>query len=147
MCEEGAVNLVLSLVRAQHKGDVDLFQSKLKLLPDAVKDAEKHAVNAPPDDSAVFYSKEFLYVFTHRHQYKITELLRSLEDGWKHATGTNSRYEQMLEVAKSAEDIAALCEKFRAAGLVITAVRQVCDPANAAQIAWQLDAARPVGSG
>lgn len=147
MSEKGAVNLVLSLVRAQQKGDVDLFQSKLKLLPDAVKDAEKLAVNTPPDDSAVFYAKEFLHVFMHRQQYKITELLQSLEDGWKHATGTNSRYEQMLEVAKSAEDLAGLCEKFRAAGLVVTAVRQVCDPANGAQIAWQLDAARPVDSG
>jgi SAM-dependent methyltransferase len=145
MSENGAVNLVLSMIRAQHKGDVDLFQSKLKLLPDAVKDAENLAVNAPPDDSAVFYSKEFLYVFMHRQQYKLTELLQSLEDGWKHAVGTNARYRQMLEVAKSAEEMTKLCEKFKTAGLDIAAVRQVCDPANGAQIAWQLDAAKPMG--
>ncbi|MBT8048316.1 MAG: methyltransferase domain-containing protein [Xanthomonadales bacterium] len=147
MADDGAVNLVRTLVQAQQKGDAKLFESKLKHLSSAVKDAEKLAVDAPPDDSAVFYSREFLYVFMNRQQYKISELLQSLEDGWKHAVGTSSRYEQMLQVAKSAEEMSGLCENLKAAGLAIAAVRQICDPANGAQIAWQLDAVKPSSAG
>lgn len=143
MAENGVVNLVLSLVRAQHEQQADLFKSKLEHLPAAAKEAEKLADKAPTDDSALFYCREFLYVWTHRKQYRLSELLQSLEDGWAHAVGTSSRYEQMLRVARSAEEISELCDKFKTAGLSISAVRQVCDPGNGAQIAWQLDAMKP----
>ena len=142
LAENGAANLVLTLVRAQQKHDVNTFNRKVKRLAAAANKARELAEQPPSDDSALFYAREFLYVWSHRRQYRLNDLLRSLEDGWAHATGTDTRYGQMLRVARSAEDIAALCERFKTAGLTINAVRQVCSPENAAPVAWQVDASR-----
>jgi len=142
LAENGAVNLVLTLARAQQKNDESTFTRKMKRLPAAVDKARELAKQAPSDDSALFYAREFLYTWSHRREYRFSDLLRSVEDGWIHATGTAKRYEQMLQVARSAEDISALCERFKSVGLTINAVRQICSPDNGAPVAWQVDARR-----
>jgi ubiquinone/menaquinone biosynthesis C-methylase UbiE len=143
LAENGVVNLVLALVRAQKKKDAKTLQRKLKHLEAAVQKAQELADQPPPDDTALFYSREFLQVWSHRRQYRLDDLLRSVEDGWAFARGTASRYAQMLRVARSTEDIAALCDRLKAAGLNISAVRQICNPADGGQIAWQVDANKP----
>ena len=142
LANDGAANLVLSLVRAQHNNDEITFDRKVKRLPAAVKKASELAKQPPSDDSALFYAREFLYVWQHRRKYRLDDLLHSLEDGWVHATGTAIRYGQMLRVARSAEDIAGLCERFDSAGLTIRAVRQICSAENGAAVAWQVDATK-----
>ncbi len=143
LAKNGVVGLVLALARAQQKHDADTFKRKLKQLPAATQAAQKLIDQAPSDDSALFYSKEFLFVWTNRKRYKLNDLLRSLEDGWSHARGTDERYAQMLRVARSAEDIARLCGRLAAAGLTTSSLRQVCDPGDGAQIAWQVDVSKP----
>lgn len=143
LAEDGVLNLILELVRAQKKQDISKFNDKLSHLPAAVKKAQQLAHQAPSDDSALFYSREFLFVWSQRKQYRLDDLLRSLEDGWVQASGTAERYAQMLRVARTAEDIGRLCSRAISAGLTISAVRQACNPNNGAQIAWQLDARKP----
>ena len=103
LAKDGAVSLVLGLVRAQKKNEVRTFKRRLKQLEPAIREAQKLADKPPPDDSALFYSREFLYVWSNRNQYKPDDLLQSLEDGWKFAKGTAERYAQMLRVARSEE--------------------------------------------
>jgi hypothetical protein len=143
LAENGVVNLVLTLVRAQKKNDENTFTRKMKRLPAAVDKAKELAERPPSDDSALFYAREFLYVWSHRRQYRLDDLLRSVEDGWVNATGTATRYGQMLQVARSAKDIATLCERLKSAGLTIIAVRQICSPDDGIPVAWQVDAKRP----
>jgi ubiquinone/menaquinone biosynthesis C-methylase UbiE len=143
LAENGVVTLVLALVRAQKKQDVKTFKSKLKHFADAAKNVQKLTDQPVPDDSALFFSREFLFVWSNRKQYRLDDLLRSLEDGWANASGTASRYAQMLRVARSAEDIDSLCDRLKTVGLTISSVRQVCSPDNGAQIAWQVDASKP----
>ncbi|MFC1740870.1 hypothetical protein ACFL0N_05285, partial [Pseudomonadota bacterium] len=143
LAEDGVVNLVLAMVRAQQKNDIKTFNSKLNQLSAAAQEAQKLADQPPSDDSAFYYAREFLYVWSHRKQYRPGDMLRSMEGGWAHANGTASRYAQMLRVAKSAEDIAGLCDRLKSAGLNISAVRQVCNPGNCDQIAWLVDASMP----
>jgi len=143
LAENGVVTLVLALVRAQKRQDVTTFKSKLKHLAEAAKNAQKLADQPVPDDSALFFSREFLFVWSNRKQYSLDDLLRSLEDGWANASGTAARYAQMLRVARSAEDIVSLCDRLKTAGLTISSVSQVCSPDSGAQIAWQVDAGKP----
>ena len=143
LAENGVVTLILALVRAQKNQDVTTFKSKLKHLAEAANNAQKLADQPISDDSALFFSREFLFVWSNRKQYRLDDLLSSLEDGWANASGTAMRYAQMLRVARSAEDIVSLCDRLKTAGLTISAVRQVCSPDNGAQIAWQVDASKP----
>jgi ubiquinone/menaquinone biosynthesis C-methylase UbiE len=143
LAENGVVNLILALTQAQQNQDADTFKRKLKHLPAATQEAQELADQAPSDDSALFYSREFLYVWAHRKQYKLTDLLRSLEEGCVHARGTAERYAQMLRVARSAEDIARLCGRLETDGLTTSSVRQICNPGDGAQIAWQVDVSKP----
>ena len=140
LAENGAANLVLTLVRAMQQNDENTFNRKVTRLAAAASKVQELAEQPPSDDSALFYASEFLHVWSNRKQYRFDDLLRSLEDGWTHATGTAKRYRQMLRVARSAEEIAALCERFNTAGLTIIAVRQICSPENGAPVAWQVDA-------
>lgn len=143
LAEDGVVGLILQLVRAQQQQDLPLFNNKLKLLADAAMEAKNLAPEAPADDSAMFYSKEFLYVWMHRKKYPIDDLVTSLDAGWNQARGTAIRYAQMLRVSKTAEDIRQLCERFTAAGLSIDSVRLDCSPDHYAEIGWQLDMRKP----
>jgi SAM-dependent methyltransferase len=147
LAKDGVVSLVPGLLRAQQKNEVRTFKNRLKKLELAARETQKLAQNPPPDDSALFYSQEFLYVWSHRNQYQPDDLLRSLEDGAAFARGTAERYAQMLRVARSAEQIAALCERLTSGGLKVSAMRQIYNPADGREIAWQVDAIKKKGSG
>lgn len=139
---DGVMGLVLGLVRAQKNKQARVFKSRLKKLEPAAREAQKLADNAPPDDSALFFSREFLYVWSNRNRYRQDDLLRSLEDGTAFARGTAERYAQMLRVARTGQQMAALSERLNASGFRVIMLRQVCNPADGREIAWQLDAAR-----
>jgi SAM-dependent methyltransferase len=140
LAENGAVSLVRELAQALRRKDAAGFNRKQKHLAAAVRNAKKLAHQAPPDDSALFYCREFLYVWSHRKKYRLNDLLRSVEDGWTHANGTAERYAQLLRVARTEEEIAALCDRFKTAGLANCSLKPVCNPTTGAQIAWQVDA-------
>lgn len=142
LAEDGVLSLILQLVRAQQQRNITAFQGRLKQLAAAANRARALADQSPADDSAVFYSREFLYVWMHRKEYKMDELVTSLEDGWNQANGTAIRYAQMLRVAKSAADIGRLCQRFIATGLYVDSVRLDCHPGNCGQIGWQLDVSK-----
>lgn len=139
---DGVMGLVLGLVRAQKNKQARVFKSRLKKLEPAAREAQKLADNAPPDDSALFFSREFLYVWSNRNRYRQDDLLRSLEDGTAFARGTAERYAQMLRVARTGQQMAALRERLNAGGFRVTMLRQVCNPADGREIAWQIDAVR-----
>lgn len=147
LAKDGIVSLVPGLLRAQQKNEVRTFKNRLKKLELATRETQKLAQNPPPDDSALFYSQEFLHVWSHRNQYQPDDLLRSLEDGAAFARGTAERYAQMLHVARSAEQVAALCGRLASGGLKVGAMRQIYNPADGREIAWQVDAVKKKGSG
>lgn len=142
LAKDGVMGLVLGLVRAQKKNEVRAFKSRMKKLESAAREAQKLAENAPPDDSALFFSREFLYVWSNRNKYQLDDLLRSLEDGTAFASGTAERYAQMLRVARTAQQMASLCKRLNSGGLQVNMLRQICNPADGREIAWQLDAVR-----
>ncbi len=142
LARDGVLSLVPALVRAQKKNEVRAFKNRLKKLDLAAREVQKLAEDPPAEDSALFYSKEFLYVWSHRNQYTPDDLLRSLEDGAAFARGTAERYAQMLRVARSAKDIAGLCQRLNKNGLKVSSMRQIFNPADGREIAWQLDATK-----
>ena len=145
LTDDGLLTVVRDLVRANKSGDTEALERKMKSLQPAVEAAQKLAAHPPPDDSALFFCREFLFVWSRKRQYRLDDLLRSVEDGWSFASGTAERYQQMLRVAKSAEEIDSLCNRLRSVGLDVDEVSQVCNPADGGQVAWQLDANK--GSG
>jgi hypothetical protein len=103
------------------------------------------ALEAPADDSALFYSREFLHVWQRRERYHPADLRRSLEAGWNTARNMVLRQEQMLEVACSATDMEALANGFRTAGLEVDQISKIIDHQRENQIAWLCDAHKPGG--
>lgn len=139
---DGVMGLVLGLVRARKNDETRVFKSRLKKLEAAAREAQKLADNAPPDDSALFFSREFLYVWSNRNRYRLDDLLRSLEDGTAFARGTAERYAQMLRVARTGQQMAELGERLNSRGFKVVALRQICNPADGREIAWQIDAVK-----
>ena len=142
LASDGVMGLVLGLVRARKNDEARVFKSRLKKLESAAREAQKLADNAPPDDTALFFSREFLYVWSNRNRYRLDDLLRSLEEGTAFARGTAERYAQMLKVARTGQQMAALGERLNSSGFRVTMLRQLCNPADGREIAWQIDAAR-----
>jgi SAM-dependent methyltransferase len=142
LAENGPATLILTLARASESGDQATLERKLPHLAAAVEVVRQLAHNPPPDDAALFYSREFLQLWTHRDRYWPADLRRSIEDGWVNASGVAARQEQMLHAARSAEDIARIGARFIAAGLIIDATRTLHD-ARGASIAWLMDAHKP----
>ena len=83
LAENGVVTLILALVRAQKNQDVTTFKSKLKHLAEAANNAQKLADQPISDDSALFFSREFLFVWSNRKQYRLDDLLSSLPPAWR----------------------------------------------------------------
>ena len=142
LARDGVMGLVLGLARASKNNETRVYKTRLKKLEAASREAQKLADNAPPDDSALFFSREFLYVWSNRNRYRPDDLLRSLEDGTAFARGTAERYAQMLRVARTGQQMAALGERLKSNGFRAVMLRQVCNPADGREIAWQIDAAR-----
>lgn len=142
LAENGPVTLVLSLARAAEAGDVATLSRKSADLAAAAKLVRRLADRPPPDDAALFYSREFLQLWARRDRYWPAALRRSVEEGWANANGVAVRQEQLLRVARSAEDIARIGARFTAAGLILDAVREIRDR-RGVQIAWMIDSRKP----
>ncbi|HEX7719811.1 MAG TPA: class I SAM-dependent methyltransferase [Woeseiaceae bacterium] len=146
LADNGAITLVRTLARAAAAGDLDTLQSASAQLPEAARTIQDLAKDAPPDDAAVYYSREFIRLWHHRERYWPAELRRSIDDGWENAHGVAIRQAQMLRVARSASDVEVMSTRFGEANLVVDAVREIRDEQRGIQIAWLLDARKPSGS-
>jgi SAM-dependent methyltransferase len=140
LADHGAITLVRTLARAAAAGDPDTLQSASAKLPDAARTIQDFAKDAPPDDAAIYYSREFIRLWHHRERYWPDDLRRSIEDGWANAYGVAIRQSQMLRVARSASDIEAMSARLGHANLVVDAAREIRDQQRNIQIAWLLDA-------
>lgn len=138
--EDGIPGIVMRLARNTAKSNGD--SRKLSLAADRLS---FQASEAPEDDSAIFYSREFLHVWQRRGRYHPVDLLRSLEAGWKNASNMALRQEQMLKVACSATDMDGLANLFSAAGLEVDGVSKLKNSQGDNQIAWLCDAHKPGG--
>lgn len=142
LADDGALALVLALGRAAAAGDRAALVAKSAKLPAAVEYVRGLAANPPRDDAALFYANEFLRLWSRRNRYRVSDLLRSAEDGWAMARGVVSRQEEMLRAARSAPDMAQLRARFTGLGLEIDEPRELTD-ARGVWIAWLLDASKP----
>jgi len=104
--------------------------------------ARRLSVRPPPDDAALFYSNEFLRLWALRDRYWPADVRRSAEAGWANASGVAARQEQMLRVARSAEDVA----RITAAGIVVDPLREIRNDRRGVRIAWLIDARKPAGN-
>jgi SAM-dependent methyltransferase len=140
---DGPVALVLALARAAERRDAATLRDKSTLLPAAIETTRRLRERPPADDAALFYSREFLQLWSRRKRYRPSDLRRSLEQGWTNARGVAIRQAEMLRVARSAEDIAGLIGTFRAAGLAVDPPRPIRDERRGIQLAWLVDARKP----
>ena len=136
LAENGPLSLVLALARAAEVGDTDTLRRKSKYFPAAVELAKSLAKQPLPEDSALFYSAEFLRMWDLRSRYHPADLRRSAEHGWHNANGTAIRQEQMLKAARSEEDIRRINESFESAGISIDLVQPVQDSLRNIQNSW-----------
>jgi SAM-dependent methyltransferase len=143
LAENGPVTLVLTMARAADTGDVATLERKSAHLAAATELARRLADRPPPDDAALFYSREFLKLWSRRERYWASDLRRSVEEGWTNANGVAIRQEQMLRVARSAEDMARIGARFAAADLILDGAREIRDDRRGVQIAWMMDARKP----
>lgn len=141
--ERGAVTLVRTLVRALHARDEAAIREATQHLPAAIETVKGFVATAPRDDAAIFYASEFLRSWSLRHRTDIDRLRRSIEDGWQSAVGVVSRQAEMLRVARSQEDVAALAAKLETAGLDVAEAKPIRDNRRDAHFAWLIDARRP----
>jgi SAM-dependent methyltransferase len=142
LAENGPVSLALELARAHEAGDASTLSSKSKHLPAAVEMIKEFRNRPLPDDSALFYSGEFLMLWAHRTRYEPPDLRRSIEDGWANINDMAIRQELMLGAVRSEEDMERLLKRFATFGLTPEKVEKVYDKNNV-QIAWKLDAGKP----
>jgi len=138
LAENGPVSLVLTLARAAEAGDVATVSRRSSHLAAAIELSRRLADRPPPDDAALFYSREFLQLWARRERYLPSALRRSVEEGWANVSGVALRQEQLLRAARSAEDMARIGARFAAADLVLDAAREIHDR-RGVQIAWMLD--------
>lgn len=143
LAEHGAVTLIRTLARAAEAGDAATVQRESAHLAAAAELVRKLADRPPSDDSALFYSTEFLREWGRRDRYRPSDLRRSIEQGWTNANGVAARYGDMLRVARSAEEMSRLANRFVAAGLAVDTVREISDQRRGVQIAWLVHACKP----
>lgn len=141
--EDGIPGIVMRLACNTAVSNHDISNSDSQKLRLAAARLSTLAVEAPADDSALFYSREFLHVWQRRERYHPADLRRSLEAGWKTARYMALRQEQMLKVACSITDMEALANRFRAAGLEIDGISKLKNSQGDNQIAWLCDAHKP----
>ena len=139
LAENGPVSLVRALVHAAEAGDSKTLSRKSKHIPAAIKLTRSLADNPLPNDSALFYSAEFLDLWARRSRYRPEDLRRSIEQGWFNASGTAVRQAQMLRAARSEEDIGRISKRFETTGLTIDSVSPVLDYRRNIQNAWMVN--------
>ena len=143
LAENGPVSLALELARAYEAGDENAINRKSKHLPAAVEMVKRLRAIPLPDDSALFFSSEFLTLWAHRIRYKPADLRRSIEGGWTNINDMAIRQELMMEACRSEEDMERLAQRFEKFGLTPNKAEKVHDKHDV-QIAWKLDASKPV---
>lgn len=143
LAENGPLTLVLALARAAEADAAATLNSKSVHLAAATELLHRLSSNPPPEDSALFYAREFLELWAERNRYRPADLRRSVEQGWANANGVAIRQEQMLDVACSADDIEKIGEHFATAGLTLGGVHQIRDDRRGVQIAWMVNAMKP----
>lgn len=146
LADDGPITLVRTLVRAAEAGDAGALSCAASQLPSAVETARRLVSEAPPDDAALYYSREFLQLWNRRDRYWPADLRHSIEEGWTNANGVAIRQAQMLRVARSSDDMKRIGSRFSDAGLVVDRLRELRDEQRNMQIAWLMDAHKPSGS-
>lgn len=144
LAEKGPAALVLALARAAEAGDDAAVKRESEHLAGAAARVRQLSLDPPPEDAALFYAREFLELWLLRGRYRRPDLRRSVEDGWMNAKGVAIRQEQMLEVARSSEQMAALSARLTALGLTVDQAFAIRDQRRGVQIAWLLTARKPV---
>jgi len=138
LAENGPVSLVLELARAFVSGDTTTVRRKSEYIPAATKLTQRLAEKPLQNDSALFYSSEFLKLWAQRSRYRPEDLLSSIEQGWCNASGTARRQSQMLCAARSERDIERVCKRFETAGLTIDSVSPIQDCQRNLQNSWMI---------
>jgi SAM-dependent methyltransferase len=141
--DHGPVTLVRTLVRALDAGDTAAVTRESAHLDAAIASVRKLAQHAPRDDAAHFYASEFLRSWALRDRYRLSDLRRSIEEGWANADGVAERQEEMLRVARSREDVITLISKLAARGLTVAEAQELRDEHRGIQIAWLINAHKP----
>jgi len=142
LVENGPVSLTLELARANEAGDTLALENKTRQLPQAVKLVMKLRGQPLPDDSALFYSHEFLTLWVDRKRYRPIDLRKSIEDGWANINDMAIRQEEMLRAVRGKKDMKQLQNLFESLGLEPVEITRVRDTQDA-QIAWMLNARKP----
>ena len=143
LAENGPVSLVLELARAATEGDARTLSRKSKHIPAAIELTRSLAENPLPDDSALFFSTEFLKLWAQRSRYRPADLRRSVEHGWFNANGTALRQSQMLRAARSEQDIERIRKRFETTGLTVDSVSPVHDYNRNIQNSWMVNGRKP----
>ena len=138
LAENGPVSLVLELAQAAESGDTGTLNRKSKYIPKAIELTRTLAENPLPDDSALFYSTEFLNLWAQRSRYRPADLRRAVEQGWLNANGTAVRQSQMLRAARSEQDMGRISRRFEEVGLTVDSVNPIHDYQRNIQNAWLL---------
>jgi len=142
LAENGPVSLVLELARAYEAGDVRTINNKSQHLPAAVEQIKRFRDRPLHDDSALFFSNEFLMLWAQHKRYKPVDLRRSIEDGWTNINNMAIRQELMMDAVHGKKGMERLRQRFETFGLTRIEVAEVRDKHNV-QIAWRLDANKP----
>jgi SAM-dependent methyltransferase len=131
---KGPVGLVRSLSLSPEQNDSPA------VVQQAWEGARALTRNAPTDDAAAFYATAFLRLWARRHQYRLSDVTQTIEDGWQRASAISARFAEMARVARSLDQVTGLGRRFSAHGLRLERVVPVYD--NGDQIAWLLDATK-----
>jgi ubiquinone/menaquinone biosynthesis C-methylase UbiE len=143
LAADGAVTLLLELARAAEARNRSKLGELTPRLSAAMQSVQRLRERPPADDAALFYAGEFLQLWEKRNRFDPSDLRRSFEDGWNNARGVALRQQEMLRVACSEAQIAALADRFRAMGMNVDAPRELRDDVRGIRVAWLLDARKP----
>jgi ubiquinone/menaquinone biosynthesis C-methylase UbiE len=137
--KNGAVNLVLKLIRALAVGDEERVKQESKHIPTAITLTQYLADDPLADDSGLFYAKEFLQLWDKRNQSSPAELLHVAEQGWLSANGTLNRQRLMLQAARSDGDIKRIATLFETRGLMMRPPKKIFDLRRNIQNSWLVE--------
>ncbi|HCK84121.1 MAG TPA: hypothetical protein DHW63_06280 [Hyphomonadaceae bacterium] len=97
--------------------------------------------DAPPKDSALFYTRGLINLWTNRDRYAPAHLFASVSDASDRINAHRERLSAMIETAHSPESLRVLQRLLTYSGVAASPPRAVIDR-NSAQIAWLMDGAR-----
>jgi hypothetical protein len=86
---------------------------------------------------------ESMMLWAQRKRYTPADLRRSIEQGWTNINDMAVRQEQMLAAVRGKKDMKRIEQLFTAFGLKLDRMVKIRDKNNA-QIAWNIDAKKPL---